>query len=93
MGVLIYVGLMLYDKDTWAFSERPIGSVNAFAEGGDWYSHVEAQYGEQVSGIAACGGEDWSYAYSPSFVMDDPICELNDPFELIEKAPGAGAWR
>ncbi len=70
----------------WAFSEEPVGAVNAWPEAGRWTEHAaSADFGE----LPYCDPAAFAYAYDPSFVMDDPQCQLMSPHEVSAKENGA----
>lgn len=84
--VVCYVGYSLYYSDAWAYSEEPVGSVNAWPEAGVWERHASvADFGADLS---YCDPAATSYAYDESFVMDDPVCLIVNPLEVSAKEAG-----
>ena len=76
---VIYLGLSLYLGESWAYSEKPIGEVNAWPEGGQWRSQADLI---DYTTLNYCGNPSFSYAYDANFLMDDPKCEPHHPYEV-----------
>ena len=70
--VFLYVGISLYIGDSWAYTEAPVGVVNAWPEGGDWRAHADLF--PNVASLPHCTDDRFSYAYDENFVMDNPEC-------------------
>ena len=83
LAVIIYLIVALVINETWAYTEIPVGIVNAYAGVGDIYDHVdEASW----SSLAHCSDPAaFSYANSPNWVYDNPACVAMDPWELSSK--------
>lgn len=83
-GALLYVFLYsIIAGSSWAYTESTVGMVNAWAEDGLFLHHTEHP---NATELAYCSNPDFSYAYSPSFVMDDPVCEQLHGYEIANKA-------
>jgi len=87
IGVLLYVCLSLYFGDTWAFSEQPMGFVNAWAGGGSWTTEGNL---DNYSSMAYCSGAaSFSYMWSPpDWDYTNPRCVRMHPYEVTVKEKG-----
>jgi hypothetical protein len=88
--VVVIVILQLYMENTWAYSEVPKGSVNAFAESGNSADHRELTDTSELSHCGSSPGvnSENSYAYDAFFVMDNPLCLNLHPYEIARKGIG-----
>ena len=82
--IVIYVLYTMFAKNQWAESEITIGSFNAWSERGG-VPAVVANFDHTVY----CGNASYSYAYSASDQMNDPVCLLHGPTELTVKDEAA----
>lgn len=82
--ILFYVIYSLWANELWVHSETPAGIVNAWPDGGNW--RLDADQAD-YSNLPYCSGNSaFSYSYSQSFNMDNPICERLHPYEVTVKA-------
>ena len=86
LAIITYIVLSLYFFGTWALSEVPVGSVNAWAEGGAWKDH--ANHLNPAASLDHCSGNSsFSFVYSPTFSYENPVCEIMPPFDMTSKLP------
>ena len=83
IAVLVYVLLTLYLGNTWAYTEVPIGKVNAWSGLGTYLNDARLP---NYNSLPYCNNASLSFAYSPTFVMDSPVCEAANPYEVTNKA-------
>ena len=83
-GAVVSIVVAMYVADQWAYSEVPMGMVNAWPDMGDWAS--QANIADYATALSYCSGADkFSYSYSPNFVMDNPECVRMHPYEISSK--------
>lgn len=83
--VVIYVGVGMHYANTWAYTEAPMGTVNAWPENGDFAAPASLN---DFGVLPYCENASFSYAYDASFNMDLPACEVQHPYEITTKEPG-----
>ena len=88
LAVLTYLCVMMAQEKTWAYSDTPLGTVNAFAGAtidntGD--PPLFTQPLEQVSALPYCVNESHAFKYSVQFNYDTPECRYVVPEQLVVK--------
>ena len=70
------IGYVLLDRQAWAYSEAPIGKANAWGEPGKLHQMKDFKYYTRDQGgpFSYCSNSSLSYAYSPTYVMDNIAC-------------------
>ena len=87
LAVVLYIILTLYLNNTWAYTEVPIGTQNAWSEGGDWLSLAGSDY----SNLPQCAnsGGAFNYAYDGAFFnYDNAVCDKVHPYQITKKGIG-----
>ena len=92
LAVLVYLLVMMGQEKTWAYSDTPLGTVNAFAGAtidntGD--PPLFTQPLEQVSALPYCVNESHAFKYNTQFNYTTPECRYVVPEQLVVKGKGA----
>ena len=77
-GILAYLVLSVFLRDTWAYSEVPTSLVNAWAEEGAWRGAIDARNFE--SRFVHCGNASYDFIYSDTFRMVNAVCVADSPY-------------
>ena len=83
LAVLTYVIVMLVVDATWAYSEQPAGTVNAWTESGGYYGLAGLS---SFSSLAYCADPAaYSFVYSADYNYSNPTCVKMHPWEISVK--------
>jgi len=84
IGYLVY---SLYTESSWAYTEVPVESVNAFVEIGADTGWIEESGLYAASVPAWCSDPAYSFKWSPAYDYTNPTCMLMNAHECTAKFP------
>jgi len=87
-GVFVFMCVTHYTGHTWARSEVPIASVNAYHSAGGFHAAVNVSDYETAYGYCAYWATNL-YREDDYYDYDSPRCLLHSEDELVQKAAGA----
>lgn len=82
---LIYVIYSMASEETWAYSEVPMGTFNAYGSSGDYETQAKASTQAQVDEKVYCGSTAYSYVDSADFQYINGVCDTPPVNDLISK--------
>lgn len=85
---IVALGYVIYSmatEQTWAYSEVPFGTFNAYGSPGDYISQVKASTQADVDGKVYCGTTAYNYTFSDNFQYINGVCDTPPVNDLIEK--------
>ena len=85
-GVLVYAIREALYHGSWAYSEVPAGSVNAY---GGSTAQFQAAVTSDYNMLTYCFNETYDYIFSEQWHYESPQCERLDERELVQKGPSS----
>mmetsp|Transcript_3110 Transcript_3110/g.10308 ORF Transcript_3110/g.10308 Transcript_3110/m.10308 type:complete len:253 (-) Transcript_3110:1092-1850(-) len=86
-GIMIAFIATVIASNSWAASERPLGVVNAWEDGGRYgFAPTLNRSSEYYS---YCASPDHNYSYSSNFEYISPECRTLQPEEIVTKGIGS----
>ena len=82
---LVYVIYSMTSEETWAYSEVPMGTFNAYGSSGDYDTQAKASTQAQVDEKVYCGTTAYSYVDSADFQYINGVCDTPPVNDLISK--------